>query len=333
MTPWQQYIWWAVMVVGLAGSALYSGLETGAYSLNRVRLQIFSHQGYRGAAALYKLIRAPTTLLAILLIGNNVANYMGTAGMTVLLQDAGLTDWQIVAANLLIITPLLFVFGETLPKDLFAAHSDQLMYRFVWFLRWSGNVFRWVGLLPLIELFSKQFARSLRTERVPTAFHPRRHVEALVKEGVGYGLLSDDQSAIVERVLELNHRTVAGEMIEWPDVRRVSIDDPPTAIHGLAERTSHGRLPVTDASGRVVGVVRVVDALLHEPDQCPPIADLMTEPLTLAPTTPLRQAITALQRHHTALAIVTDDKSPDTPVGIVTMKDLVEPITGELISW
>ena len=80
-----EILFWSVMMaLGLAGSAIYSGLETGAYSLNRVRLQVLSHKNNKAARLLERLVTRPVLLLSTLLIGNNLTNYMGTAGLTVL---------------------------------------------------------------------------------------------------------------------------------------------------------------------------------------------------------------------------------------------------------
>ncbi len=322
--------WLVVMLLGLTLSSLYSGLETGMYSLNRVRLHILEHQGHAAAAALHRLAGKPTVLLSTLLIGNNIANYLGTAGLAVLLEGAGLTDTEIVIANVLIVTPLLFVFGETLPKDLFARYSDRLVYRFAGVLSVSRFLFTCTGLLPVVALFSEMVSRLLHSRQQIQIFHPKRQVGVLVKEGVGLGLLSDDQSAMVERVLALHEHTVADEMIPWERVVKVKLDDAPARLWELADRSSNSRFPVLDAQGQVRGIVSVNDALLHPRSACPPIAQLLKPTETLPHDQPLLPALRRLQHSHVGLAVVLKHQRP---VGIVTVKDLVEAITGELASW
>ena len=329
MSLWESGLWWAMMFGGLIGSALYSGLETGSYRLNRVRLQILEHKGRRAAKALQQLLHQRELLLCTLLVGNNVANYMGTAGLAVILEDWGLTDTQVVLLNVLIITPLLLIFGETLPKDLFAAYGDRLMYRFAGFLQVSRSVFTWTGLLPLVLAVSHGLTRLMGGRHVGP-FHPRRQVHALVQEGVGHGVLSDAQSAMVERVLELSGRCVADEMVAWKDVIRVGESDPPAVLWRLADQTSYSRFPVVNADGKVVGLLHLRDALTHTPDTCPSIRNLIAPVETLNAQTPLREALSHIQSHRKALAIVIRQGKP---VGIVTIKDLIEPITGELASW
>ncbi len=330
MNQWSADFWWVMATISLIGSALYSGLETGIYRLNRVRLQIRHHENNPPARILHRLVHRPMALLSTLLIGNNITNYIGTASLAMILEHRGLADWQVIVVNVLLVTPALLVLGEVLPKDLFSAHSDQLTYPFARFLDWSQKLFWCSGLLPLTEAFSNLTCRLLGISDRRLPFHPRRQVELMVKEGVGRGLLSDEQSAIVERVLELDSLTIADEMVPWEQVSTVRMQDPATIMWDLADRTSYARFPVIDDTGAVRGVIRVNDALVHDRKSCPPLTDLMTAPLELDAEAPLRAALTTLQSQRTAMAMVTRQGNP---VGIVTVKDLVEPIIGELASW
>ncbi|MEO1236867.1 MAG: CNNM domain-containing protein [Planctomycetota bacterium] len=324
--------WIAVMLLGFGGSALYSGMETGAYTINRVRLQVLADRGRRSAVALRRLVDRPATLLATLLIGNNLANYLGTAGLAVILESMDLSDWQSILLNTLLVTPILFVFGETLPKDTMAAHSDRLMPPLTRVLTLSRWAFTATGVVPLVRLFSAGVLKLMGQPAGETAFPPRKRVEMLLREGVGHGILSDDQSAIVDRVLRLGGRRVRQEMVPWAEVIAVGIDEPPARLWELADRTSRSRFPVVAAQGGVVGIVDVFDALLHTPETCPPIRELMTGVSTIEADTPLRGALEGFQRDGLGLAVVTDGQAAG-PVGLVTTKDLVEPITGELASW
>ena len=272
----------------------------------------------------------PAALLATLLVGNNVSNYLGTAGLAVILEAMQLSDWQSILLNTLIVTPLLFVFGETLPKDTMASHSDRLMPPLTPLLTWSNRLFTWCGVVPLIQLFSGGVLRLLGQDSRDAAFPPRRRVEMLVREGVGHGLLSDEQSAIADRVLRLGNRTVSQEMVPWAEVIKLSSGDTSDRIWDLADRSSRSRFPVIDAKGKLLGAVDVFEALLHRRESCPPLPQLTRRCITVAADTPLRTALQWLQKDGQSLAVVEDHGRP---VGLITIKDLVEPITGELTSW
>ena len=323
-------IWWFVVVAGVIGSGLFSGLETGVYSLNRVRLHLLGHQLHSRGAVLAALVARPARLLASLLIATNVSTYIATSSLAVILHGLHLSDWQVIAIGVLVMTPVFFIFAETLPKDLFAAHADGLVYPFARMMKYMTVFFNIIGIIPLLTGVSHLLMRLMKAPRDAQIFEPRRQIHLLVKEGVGHGLLSDDQSAIVERILALGGRTVADEMVPWQQVITISDDEPAARLWELADRTSRTRFPVIDQAGEVKGVVDITESLVHEPQDCPPPGRLL-KPVTMLETgTTLRQGLTHLQQSSVPMAVVTRDGKP---VGLVTVKDLIEPITGELISW
>jgi putative hemolysin len=323
-------VWVVLMLLGFVFSAVFSGVETGLYRLNRVRLQILDHQQVTAAQALRQLLADPTIALTTLLIGNNIANYLGTAALAVVLAHSGFAEWQVVLLNVLIVTPVLFVFGETLPKDLFAAHADRLTYRFWLLLVVCRRLFTITGLIPLIAGLTRMVLRTLGEKDQLAPLHPRRQVEVLVKEGVGHGLLTREQSAIIERVLEMSRRTVDQVMTPWNKTQWVRADDPAAKLVELTRTTVRRRFPVIDDRGELVGVVSADDVYYREVAPDTPIRALSQPPLTLLRQTPLRVSLDFVQKSHARIAVVLDGRQP---VGVATIKDLIQPITGELAGW
>lgn len=330
MSPLTLTLWIFFGLAGIVASALFSGLEIGMYRLNRVRLHILEQQGQPSAKTLSKLLKNNSALLATLLIVNNLANQISSSATSIVLESWQFTPWQVIGISCLVVTPVLFVFGETLPKDAFAAHADRLVYPFaklLWVLRWF---FTFIGALPLILLISELPMRLLGGKRHGPGLHPRHVMNMLVREGVGYGLLSDEQSAIVQRVLELGSSTVKHEMVPWKKVLRLSQSQTTKDLWKFAQETSVSRFPIMDEQGKVEGVVSLYDALQFTQDECPPLQELIKPAIFFERDTPVRTALATLREHHGTLGIVMDRQKP---IGVVTIKDLVEPITGELASW
>lgn len=321
-------IWIGLATIGLVGAGLGAGLETGVYTMNRVRLHVLQHQGIPSAVRLARLFATPSALIASLLIGHNACVKLATHAAAVMLDSRDLSQWVVVVVDALIMIPLLFAFADTVPKDLFAIHADRLLYLFSRPMAALVILCRFSGLLLLITGASQILMRLLGVHRLDATFHPRRQVQTLVREGVGLGLLSDEQMAIVERVLALGERTVEQVMKPWPQVITVHLKAPPTVLWTLASKTGRTRFPVIDDVGDVVGLVHLHDALVAGRDQCPPIAVLMASPETLLHTTALHDALAELQQRRCETAILIDETRR--PVGIVTIKDLIEPITGQL---
>ncbi len=102
-------------LVGVVLSALFSGLETGLYTLNRVRLLVRAGRRDRSAMRLHGELEHPNRLHTTLLLGNNIANYLGTFGVAAILNQLGFNALLSVVINAAILIPIIFVLGETLP--------------------------------------------------------------------------------------------------------------------------------------------------------------------------------------------------------------------------
>ena len=324
-------IWVGLVAIGLLIAGLGAGLETGVYSLNRVRFRVLQHQTNRSARLLAPYVAAPSALIATLLIAHNAGVKLATHAVAVLLHERDLTQWQVVSFDVLIIMPLLFVFAETLPKDLFTIHADRLLLPFARSIVGLIHLLRYTGVLPLMTGASQLIMWLLGIQYQAESLHPRREVETLVREGVGHGVVSDEQLEIVERVLALGGRCVADVMIPWEKVIKMGIDDPAAVLWELVSTSKQSRFPVVDGEGRVQGLVNVFDALVYEKDQCPSVDVLMIPAETFVEDMPLRDALSQLQQRRCAMAVV--ENRQNRSVGIVTIKDLLEPITGELENW
>ncbi|MBX2850478.1 MAG: DUF21 domain-containing protein [Phycisphaeraceae bacterium] len=329
--PDSDMVFWAVvMLLGFLGSALFSGMETGAYRLNRVRLYVHASQGRSSAKSLERIVAKPSSLIGTLLIGNNLCNYAGTAGLGVILASMAMPVWQAVLINTVLVTLVLFIFGETLPKDLFAAHADRLMYPLAKLLVFLRTLFTWTGVLPIVVAISEVAIRIVGKAE-GGALTPRKRVEQMVREGAGVGLISSEQTELAQRALALSKRRVLAECTPWPRVVKVFETTERAALCRLVEETPRSRMPVINGKGKIVGVVDMIDALLIDENEQAPVQAAMQPAVYLPASTTVREALAQMQREHIGLAIV---RRPDgKPAGVVTMKDLVEPLTGEITNW
>jgi len=319
--------WLCVALAGVTMSALFSGMETGAYCVNRLRLAVRAGGSRPEASAvlLRRELQHPERVLATLLIGNNIANYLGSLGITALLARAGHSDWTIVVFNALILTPVLFVFGETLPKELFRAEADRLAPGTAVILRGA----RWAATatlaLPLIRGFMFVLGRLVGTES--RALGARARVAALLKEGAGHGVLSESQATLVDRALLLRSTALRDEMAPWSRVVRVGADWGRAQVENALRRDAYTRVPVVDRRGRVIGRLETLDVWAN-PEAT--VTSLLKPVTKLPPGMTVIDALIALRRQEQRMAVIEEDGRP---VGLVTLKDLVEPLTGEIFAW
>ncbi len=331
MTTTETILYFTFTFLAMVLSFICSGMETGSYTLNRIRLHVLTHQQDRRAVLLSNIIHQPAKLLGALLIGNNLAHFLMAYSVGAMLMGLGYEDSRQVLINTLILTPLTFIFCEVLPKDLFRAHADTLAYNFARFLRGLQIILTWTGLQPLVDSVAYIIKLLVKSKANPYASHrPRGQIGHLMKESVGHGLLSNYQSDMVDRVLRLDDQVVADVMTPWAKATTLVESQSPEVVWQIANHLPFSRLPLTDAAGKPVGILNVYDVLIHPHGHCPPLRTLIQPPHFISPDMSLRQCLVYLQRNHTPMAIVIRN---DKPVGLVTTKNLVEPIVGQLETW
>lgn len=317
--------WIALAAIGISASSIWSGVETGCYTLNRVRLNVRASRGDRSAVAVKRMIDRPESLLGTLLVGNNISNYFGALGATAILGGLGYGASEVVVINTLVLTPLILIFCESLPKEVFRRAPDTLTYRFAAPLTVMFRLFRALGIVPLVVALGRVAGRLTGLGSSAELVGSRERVAALLKEGSASGAISDTQSTLIDRAAEFTRTTVGQEMIPWSRVRTIAIDTPPAHVVPAAISAGHACVPLVDRSGRVKGSALTLDILL-DPDR--PLTEHRHDPVFVREETRVVEALRMLQAASQPLAIV---ERQGKPIGIVTVKDLVEPLVGRVI--
>lgn len=331
MSHGDPYIWGACFVVGTLGQCVCAGAEMGAYSVNRVRLSIRAggRRPQPSAVLLKRELDDMPRMLAALLIAFNVFGAIGGMGLTNLLEHWGYDNKGIVLMTIFVAGPILFVVSDTLPKELFRALADSLTYTVAPALAFLRVTLTWTGVLPLVQGLARLVTRLLPPAEGPEA-NPRERIAALLKEGAQHGVISESQATLLDRALALRETTVEDELVPWARTQTIPLSATREQVAALLATCPFSRLPVVDSRGQIVGVVEQLSLSL-EPDR--PIAQLMTPPLSIEPSLPVAFALRRLSDAGARLAVVLAPGAAGRPLGIVTAKDLVEPLTGELKAW
>jgi len=308
-----------LLVVVLASSALFSGLETGVVSLNRVRLRARARRGDAKATELLRLLERPERLLAAFLIGNTLANVGGgalaSAWAVAKLQNE--TLGSLLAT--VVMTAALLLFSELTPKAYFRIRAEEAVPRFLWFIHLTRIVFApvvWVttGLLRLVA----------RGGRRP--FVTREELRQIVIEAGGR--LGRREERMLHSVFDFGLTVVREVMIPIPRVVALAESATPEDLRAELRRTRYTRYPLYRERGdAIVGLVNAFD-VLYTSEPAPTLAPYR-RPIHIVPdNTRIDRVLVDLQRRREAMALVVNEFG--VCVGIVTVEDIVEEIMGEL---
>lgn len=321
-----------VCIVGLiAMSAFFSGSETGFYRLSRFRLRLGVEQNKPHYAMLFKLVSDGRSLMVSMLIGNNLVNYFLTSIVTVLmfrwLSDQRLAELYTTA----LLTPVLFVFGEMIPKILFYHWADRLIPRLTWLLWFTHKAFMRTGATDALRWLSDGLSRLLRLGAdVSTAVDAtqRHQVFQIIHETREEGLLSHTQREMMERLLQIPNVPIHTVMTPFEKVEKVDVRMSRQELLDHLIHTSYVLQPVCTPEGSIIGYISIYEVLGGKED----FSDLhpFVRPLVrLEATCPAIDALNTLCQKREKIALVQSSQSGQ-PLGIITLTDLVEELTGEL---
>jgi CBS domain containing-hemolysin-like protein len=325
----------ACLLLGAAAGVFLSGfvsaIETGSYVLNRVRLRVRSEQGDRSAQRLAGLMDRIEDVVITALLGNTLADYIATACVTLLLLHLAVSENLAELYATAILTPLILVVGGIVPKDWFQREADRLMYPLALPVEIGVRIARATGLVWLLRAVTQLLTRCVDPSHDADGdFLPRVHVQRLLHEGAARGGLSPVQRDIIDRVLNISHISVVQVMIPRPRAATVPIDISRGDFLRAARMAHFSRMPVWRGDPRqVVGIVNVYDVLIDQTER--PIAEHVRPALYLRPAERVPAALLRLQQERAAMAIVRDGHG--VCLGLLTVKDLVEEIVGELEVW
>lgn len=316
----------ALLCLCVLASAVCSGGETGLYSLSRARVETgVGATRQRSAQIIRRLLRDETGLLVTLLVANNAVNQTAAYLSEALVAGYGVpAAWRELAATALL-TPPLFLFGELLPKDLFRRRPHALVGLVAPGIA-AAKVLLWPLTTPLrwLTLIGSKLLGQDAEELVRV--QGREAVMQLVRERQGTRHLAVE--AMARNVLELRSRRVDRVMVPWKRVEVLPADTSAAQARRRLGVSNFTRLPLLDARGAVRGYLHQLEVLAA--GQEVPLERLMRPLMALDPATPLDRALALLRQAGQRTAVV---GSTQAPLGLVTLKDLVEEISGELERW
>ncbi len=331
MSASELIFWWAIMFIGLGGAAMCSGFEVGLYTVNRVLVRVHAvggHQGRRARVLESQIEHAASTLTA-LLVWNNISNYAGTLALTTLIATLGLADIEMILIQVVVLTPVLLVFSEAMPKEIFRSNANMLMERFAYVIYCMRLVLIWIPIVPVLMWVANGASKLVGVDTLGSLTTARERMADLLK--FGSNQMSDAQVSLIERALELEHATVRSEMIPLRNAAFVRTNWSIAKARAFIRNHPYTRYPALSPKGQVVGILSSIDLYTQsEMDTHQSVQALLHPPVRVEGGLSVSQALGKLSQGSGRLGIVT---LGDRDVGIITRKDLIEPLVGELEDW
>ncbi len=317
------YLLGIIAAIGLAG--FFSGSETALVSCNRWKIKSQAYQGRKGALLIDHLLQRPGRILSTALVGTNL--FVISASV---LTTGLLSRWlpgEVSILSTLILTPILLIWGEIIPKSLFYTHSDRWIFplsRPLWYI--------YILFFPLVFLFSNLawlILRSLGVKREEkfSSLVSEEELLALSQEMVETGKWSKEENQMIERVFRFGEGPIREIMVPLSAVSAVDVKTPLRKVLELIQKTGFSRIPTYQGrKENIIGVVTVNQLLAAHPST--PLRKLV-RPVEIVPESrSVKSLFISFQRKGEGFAVVVDERGG--VVGVVTFEDVIEEIVGEI---
>ncbi|MBN1505114.1 MAG: HlyC/CorC family transporter [Candidatus Eisenbacteria bacterium] len=313
----------AVLVcVGLVG--FFAGAETGVVSVNRVHLRHSVRSGNAQAQRLSRLLVRQEGVIAALLIGTNVFNVAAAALATALFQK--LAGSAGAALSTAVMTPIIVLFAEVIPKTYFRQRADAVMPRVYAPLAAANR------LLSPFAWLTSQFVRLMfrmtgHTQR--QFFVTREELKSIVRESAEKGALRLRERDMLHGVFDFGRTAAREVMIPLGRVTSLPVNATADELKDLVRAAGHTRVLVHgERAEDVVGFVNIFDVLYSE-RQAAGFAEHVRPIRRVQAGRRLDGLLIELLRARAPIAAVYAEDDGEC-VGIVTVEDIVEEIMGEL---
>ena len=322
-----------LIVVLLALSGMFSAAETSMTGASRGRMHQLEKEGDRAARRVNRLIGDQETMIGAVLLGQNLINILSATLVEESLARALPKPWGVIVSTALM-TVLVFVFAEVLPKTLAITRPDDvartlsiptaMMVRalspFLFTVQWLvRRVLRVVGI---------------RIDMETDVLAAHEEIRGAVEYHHSEGAVESGARNMFRGVLDLAERDVSQIMVHRKNITMLDAGLSPKALIDQALEVGHTRIPLyRDNPENIVAVLHARDLMqvlaraggrLDEID----VMAATREPWFIPETTSLKGQLNAFLKKRSHFALVVDEYGA--LMGLVTLEDILEEIVGEI---
>ncbi|MGB3406314.1 MAG: HlyC/CorC family transporter [Jannaschia sp.] len=323
----------------LAMSAFFSGSETALTAASRGKLRSQADKGNHRAARALAITEDNERLIGSVLLGNNIVNILAASLATSLFTS--LFGQQGVAVATLVMTALVLVFAEVLPKTYAISNPEAAAARVAQPIALVIRIFS--PVVGAVRALVRGILRLIGVDIDPNAAIMSAHEEIVGAITLGHtegGVQKEDRDRLLG-ALDLGDRFVEEIMLHRSGIEMVNVEAQPEDILDQCLNSRHTRLPVyRDEPENIIGVVHAKD-LLRAIDRLVrgdgggihalkdfKVTDVMMEPYFVPETNTLDDQMRQFLRRHTHFALVIDEYGA--LQGLITLEDILEEIVGEI---
>ena len=307
-------------------SGFFSGSETGMMAANKIKLRNLSKKSKTSAKRALNLLKRPDQLLSAILVGNNFANILASAIVTIMMLNY--FGGNVVLGSI-ILTIVILIFSEITPKTMAAIKPESFATRSSFILNILVYIFK--PLIFLTNFLSKQILKIFKLDAKDATLNENLNTEELrtLLEESG-DLIPKQYRKMLSSVLGMEELIVEDIMIPTSEIIGIDINMNYQNATKIIQSTEYTRLPVyKDSIDNMIGVLHLKDshAFLKKFNEQKDINELLQKTYFVSQSTLLMKQLREFLASNQSIALVVDEYGEIE--GLISVEDIFKEITGK----
>ena len=322
---------WVIIGICVLTHFFFSAGETALACANRFKMQVEADDGKKSARLVLHVCEKYDRALITVLIGSNIVSIVASAISTILfyniLSSYNLLPDTISLISSVIISLLIYVIGDALPKTIARSIPDTISKLFVFPIYLLMLI-----LFPITFVFEKltKLIEKIFKVKDETTFD-EEDFENVVEKVSDEGIIEEEQGDIIQSALDFADTNVKEVLtprnrIYALDIRSLDKEK----LHQIIIETNYSRIPIYDGNiDNIIGVLHIktyISAYLRNPNIS--IRRKLQKPYFVSSRIMIDDLFNGFKKHHTHIAIVRDKNKK--VVGMVTMDDVLEELVSDI---
>ena len=309
-------------------SGMFSGSETSVTSVNRSKIHKLANKGDKKAKNLLKLIDNKNDLISSILVGNNIVNILASVLATALLIDYFGSEG--IFYSTLVMTCLIVIFAEVLPKNIALIKADRFALFFSWPLTIFIKIFYPVNLI--LKFLNHLVYKIFGIDHKNSAHSVTEDIRNMIDMHEDEGDLHKDESEMINAILDLKAITVEKIMTHRKNIFSLNLNEA-QKIYSTIAKSSFSRIPVwKDKPNNILGIIHAKNILSNLDNDgkidLKKIKEGIIQPWFIPETTKVKDQLNEFIKRKEKIAFVVDEYGE--LMGLISLEDIIEEIVGNI---
>ncbi len=323
MTHNNVYIYIAVIIAAIFFEGFFAGSEIGIISYDKIKIKHKESKGNKLAKFLLLMTKKPESTFSTSLIGNNIAYTSATILATAIIYEYAKSYTPFIVA--IILTPIMVVFGEIIPKMLYRRHANSLMLKSIPLITFFSVIFFPVNIIFIIL---SKFLNLLFKSKSKNVFLTKDELIKVLTISGNIEEFKEYDKKIIKRIFEFGKKTSKDIMIPLISVIAINENDDVNIARQIFSETNYSRIPVyKDRIDNISGIVFAFD--IYNAENANKLVGEISRPVLFIPETlKISNIMLKMQKSRQQMVVVVDEYGGAS--GIITFEDILEEIVGEI---